>query len=133
MIIGKKFEFHACHKLAHPERSKEVNEETYGACYGMHGHTWKFLVEIEGSVNEFGWIMNFSELKKLVNKKVLSKLDHHDGDIGEVIGMIPTAENLAKWIWNQLEKDIEWTGQKLRKVKIYETDTSYAKYYGNEK
>jgi 6-pyruvoyltetrahydropterin/6-carboxytetrahydropterin synthase len=127
MIIGRKFEFHAAHRLNNPNISDKENKETYGACNGIHGHTWKFLVEVEGEPNKYGWLMNFSELKKIVNEKVINKLDHQM--INNIVH-IPTAENLAIWIWDQIASEIASKGCALRKVKIYETDNSYAKYYG---
>jgi 6-pyruvoyltetrahydropterin/6-carboxytetrahydropterin synthase len=45
-------------------------------------------------------------------------------------GIIPSTENLAIAIWNQLAPHI--TGCKLHCIKLYETENIYAEYYGEE-
>ena len=47
-------------------------------------------------------------------------------------GMQPTTENLVILIWQQLEQAIEAEGCKLHAIKLWETETIYAEYYGEQ-
>lgn len=113
MIIGKHFEFEASHKL--PDKA------IYGACSKLHGHTYKLTVEVEGEITPFGWVMNFKELKEVINRKVISAFDHNY--INDIIA-IPTAENMLVWIKEQIEPELS---TKLKSLTLYETSNSYAK------
>lgn len=115
MIIAKHFEFEAGHQLP--------NIECYGACRNLHGHTYKLTIEIEGIVNEYGWVMNFKDLKAIIKPKVIDVLDH--SFINDIIP-ISTAENIIIWIEKQIKNDIEQFA-KLKSITLYETSNSYAK------
>jgi len=116
MIIAKHFEFEAAHQLP-PEI------ECYGACRKLHGHTYKLTIEIEGIVNEYGWVMNFKDLKAIVKPKVIDILDH--SFLNDTV-VLSTAENLILWIEKQIKTDIE-VYAKLKSITLYETSNSYAK------
>lgn len=114
--IAKHFEFEAGHQLP--------DEECYGKCSMLHGHTYKLTVEIEGKINEKGWVINFKDLKKIVNEKVIDKLDHTF--LNELIDL-PTAENILVWILGMIEVPITLLGCKIKSLTLYETSNSYAK------
>lgn len=113
--IGKIFEFDACHHLG--------NDKIYGKCSNLHGHTYKMEIEITGEINQYGWICNFSELKELVSAFILDKYDH--AYINDFIDM-PTAENMIFDIYSILDNKLQEKNLILRKIKLYETSTSYA-------
>ncbi|MFC1655463.1 6-carboxytetrahydropterin synthase QueD [Patescibacteria group bacterium] len=114
MLVTKKFKFDAAHFLTN----------YHGKCEKLHGHTYKLQVTVEGDVKEDGMVMDFVELKKIVNERVISKLDH--SSLNDTIEN-PSAENIAIWIWNRL-KDI--SEAKLYEVKVWETATSFVTYRG---
>ncbi len=116
MIIAKHFEFEAAHSLP--------NEECYGACSNLHGHTYRLTIEIEGDINKYGWVMNFKDLKHIVKSKVIDVLDH--SNINDIIA-IPTAENMIIWIEKQIKDDFTQYNTKLKSIILYETSNSYAK------
>ncbi len=90
MLVTKEFKFDAAHHLT----------KYHGKCERMHGHTYKMQVTIEGEVQENGMVLDFVVLKNIVNKQVISKVDHHNlNDLLEN----PTTENLVVWIWEQLQ------------------------------
>lgn len=115
MFVTKEFTFDSAHYLP----------DYHGKCETMHGHTYKMHVTIHGEVQKDGMVMDFVELKNLVKKKVISKLDHQL--INDVI-KIPSAENIAIWSWEQLEKDIP-----LYEIKVWETPTSFVTYRKSKK
>src|SRR3990167_4811953 len=92
MIIAKQFEFEAAYQLP--------NEECYGACRNLHGHTYKLIIEVEGEIQKEGWVMNFKDLKKEVQDKVINILDH--SNINNIL-QLSTAENIIIWIAEQLK------------------------------
>ncbi|HOQ49489.1 MAG TPA: 6-carboxytetrahydropterin synthase QueD [Candidatus Kapabacteria bacterium] len=115
MIIAKCFEFEAAHQLP--------DQECYGACGNLHGHTYKLIIEVEGQINEYGWVMNFKDLKSIVKTKVVDVLDH--SFINDIIPL-STAENIILWIEQQIKADIEQYA-KLKSIVLFETSNSYAK------
>jgi len=90
MLLTKIFTFEAAHKLT----------KYHGKCERMHGHSYKLEVTIEGESQENGMILDFGVLKKIVKEQVLNKLDHYT--LNDIIEN-PTCENMAQWIWTQLE------------------------------
>jgi len=113
MLLTKIFTFHSAHFLPN----------YHGKCEDMHGHTYKMEVTIEGKPKEDGMIMDFKQVKEIVNKKVVDKLDHKL--LNDVIEN-PSAENIAIWAWDQLKNDLN-----LKQIKVYETSNSYVTYEGN--
>tara|TARA_B100000035_G_C21027824_1_gene566981 strand:+ start:508 stop:894 length:387 start_codon:yes stop_codon:yes gene_type:complete len=122
----------------------------------MHGHRYRFEAEIEGDVveasgvSEEGMLMDFSDVNSILMTHVHDIIDHafvvYEGDklarsacelMGEghrtvVVPFIPTAENLAKWAFEQVEPHIKTSyGNKLRLVAMHvrETPKSTASWY----
>jgi len=122
----------------------------------MHGHRYRFEAEIEGDVveasgvSEEGMLMDFSDVSSILMTHVHDVIDHafvvYEGDMlarsacesmGEghrtvVVPFIPTAENLAKWAFEQVEPHIKTSyGNKLRLVAMHvrETPKSTATWY----
>ena len=62
--IGRKFIFESAHQL---------NGEIYGRCGNLHGHRYELTIEIEGEVNQFGWICDFEELDEIA-KGIIRKV-----------------------------------------------------------
>lgn len=114
--IGKHFTFDASHQLP--------CNPIYGKCQNLHGHTYHLTVEIEGEINQEGWICNFSEVKEKVKELVIDVFDHkHLNDFFD----LPTAEVIAKSIFEVLSNSFvkEEKPFQLSKIILYETPTSY--------
>ncbi len=118
ITICKSFEFHAAHCLPDHE----------GKCKNLHGHTYLLQVEVSGPTktagSQSGMIMDFGELKKVVEEQVLTKVDHCN--LNDVLP-ITTAEymvySIRGWIRDCLPVDVE-----LERIRLYETGTSYAEW-----
>jgi 6-pyruvoyltetrahydropterin/6-carboxytetrahydropterin synthase len=118
MIIYKQFTFDAAHFLPKvPEGHK---------CRALHGHTYHLTVFISGAVlQEPGWVMDFSEIKA-VCRPVIDLLDH--ALLNEIGGLEnPTAENVARWLWQQFAGGLPG----LQKIELKETPTSGVVYEGD--
>lgn len=118
MEIYKDFSFDSAHFLPHvPDGHK---------CKNMHGHTYKLRVFVKGTPDpKLGWIMDFKELKDIVNP-LIDRLDHKL--INDIEGLEnPTAENITIWIW----KNIKPLLSNLSKIELYETPTTGVIYSGD--
>ncbi|MGE5518706.1 MAG: 6-carboxytetrahydropterin synthase QueD [Candidatus Dadabacteria bacterium] len=117
MEIYKEFSFDSAHYLSKvPEGHK---------CRNMHGHTYRLRVYLQGTPDpQYGWIMDFKELKDIVGP-VIDMLDHKV--INDIEGLEnPTAENITIWIWNQIKPLLPL----LHRVKLFETPTTGVIYSG---
>ena len=113
MKIRKDFTFDAAHNLI----------KYHGKCERLHGHTYKLAVILEGSIAQDGedMIIDFCEISSIVKAKIISRLDHCY--INDLISQ-PTAENIALWIWHELEHDLERENCRLFEIRLWETATS---------
>ena len=111
MFISKDFKFDAAHNLVH----------YHGKCEKLHGHTYRLRVVLEGTPDSEGMIIDFIELKQIVKDKVISRLDH--AYINDIIPQ-PSAENIAVWIWREIEDSVRRENCKLYEVHVWETETS---------
>ncbi|HEX5554053.1 MAG TPA: 6-carboxytetrahydropterin synthase [Chitinophagaceae bacterium] len=133
VYLTRKEHFNAAHKLYNPAWSKEKNAEIFGKCANenWHGHNYTLYVTIKGEVNaETGYLYDAKALSRLVDDKVLEKVDHRNLnlDVDFMAGKICSTENLAIAIWEQLEPHLE--GVQLHCIKLYETERIYVEYFG---
>ncbi len=139
VFITKQVHFCAAHKLYNPDWSKEKNEAIFGPCSNenWHGHNFDLYITIKGEPNkDTGFVMNFKDLKAIVNREIVEKVDHKNlnVEVPFMKGKMTSCENLIVAFWNILDPLIrDHSNQRagLHKLKLYETPTSYAEYYGN--
>jgi 6-pyruvoyltetrahydropterin/6-carboxytetrahydropterin synthase len=114
MRLDVEFYFAAAHRLPRYE----------GPCFRMHGHNYKFFIGLEGEVDPAtGMIADFGVIKQVVGEKVLAPADHQTlNDFLEN----PTAENIARWIWEALVADLPG----LVEVRLFEIPDSCVTYRG---
>jgi 6-pyruvoyltetrahydropterin/6-carboxytetrahydropterin synthase len=117
-----------------------------GACKNIHGHSYELQVTITTNHNILdyipapGFIVDFKELKLLVNNNIIKTLDHklvlsdaylainpaiktHENLVTWQVE--PTAENLLIYIMKNLLQKLP-AAVKLAKLKLYETKDSFA-------
>jgi len=115
--IFKAFTLESAHRLPNvPEGHK---------CARVHGHSFRVEIHVRGPVDEhLGWVMDFAELKSAFEPLFL-QLDHHY--LNDVPGLEnPTSENLARWIWRELQPRLP----RLSRVVVHETCTSGCSFSG---
>ena len=138
VYITKQVHFCAAHKLYNPCWSEEKNEEVFGPCANKnwHGHNFDLFVTIKGDPDpETGFVMNFKDLKQILKNEVLEAVDHKNlnVDVPFMKDKLTSVENLILEIWNILFPLVQHESggrATLHKLKLYETPTSYAEYYG---
>lgn len=116
--VTKRFEFSAAHQIYGYN----------GLCANVHGHTWFIEVTLVDNVYEdSGFVLDFKELKALVNDSILKELDHHM--INEVAQPLlrPTAETLLPYIYFKLFLDNKSeTFLPIHNIRLYESPDSWA-------
>lgn len=114
MLVTKIFYFDAAHFLPN----------YHGKCEELHGHTYRLDVIVSGEIRDGGMVMDFVELKELVRKYVLNKLDHKN--LNDILKE-PSAENIALFVWDALCDKFE-SGVSLFEVRVWEGRDSYVSY-----
>lgn len=125
--ITKEFDFDSSHRLVNKELSDEDNIKIFGKCNNIpsHGHTYKLWVTVSGEEKN-GMIVNFLDLKDVVNKNVIDVFDHHFiNDLDCMKEKISTCENMLDVIWNLLYLPFKQMNLTLVKIKLSETPTSW--------
>ena len=113
VIVARAFDFQAAHHLPrHP-----------GKCRNLHGHSYRLVVRCAGDVDpKSGMVLDFADVKAVVEERILSVVDHTLlNDLMEN----PTAENVAAWIWDELELHLP-----LDEIRLYETPYCYVVHRG---
>lgn len=125
ITIGKRFSFSAAHRLPLHE----------GLCKNEHGHNYVLEVEVEGALQSSGssqnMVLDYGDLKKLVNDKILQWADHCNLNkiyTGAEEMNVTTAENLAFDFAIRLKKTLENMGVKLTRVRLQETPDTWAEW-----
>jgi 6-pyruvoyltetrahydropterin/6-carboxytetrahydropterin synthase len=117
--VTKLFEFEACHNL--PGYN--------GDCSRMHGHSYKLEVTVTsfrngklGELDNMGMIVDFKELKAVVKREILDKVDHQTLN---TLYPLPTAEIMVSDFYSKLSIALP-IDIKIDCVKLWETSSSYA-------
>jgi 6-pyruvoyltetrahydropterin/6-carboxytetrahydropterin synthase len=129
--IVRREHFSAAHVLGRPEWSEARNREVFGPCANPlgHGHNYLLEVEVAGPIQpETGMVMNLRDLKQVLEREVLSKVDHRhlNQEVDFLHGINPTTENLARAIWEVLRGHLP-AGCEHR-VRIFETERNSVEY-----
>lgn len=107
--VSKRMEIAGAHNLKLSYESK---------CENLHGHNWIITVYCKSNtLNEDGMVIDFKHIKNMIS----DKLDH--SYINDVVNCNPTAENIAKWICDQVPYCYKVSVQESEgNVAVYEVD-----------
>ena len=143
--LTKEFTFESAHAL----------EGYDGKCRHIHGHSYRFYVTVIGEPvtdpanPKCGMVMDFGELKALVNEEVVEPMDHAfvmrrtesadavDRVLCEGFGNVvlvdyqPTCENMLADFAERISRRLP-AGVALYSLKMYETATSFAEWYAED-
>ncbi len=131
--ITRQVHFNSAHRLHNPSKSQEWNVAHYGLCTNphWHGHNYVLEVTLRGRPDpDTGYIMDLSQLKKILHRAVVDKCDHHNlnDEVDFLRGVIPSTENLVIAFWNEIAPHIK--AGRLHCVRLYETPRNFAEYHG---
>jgi 6-pyruvoyltetrahydropterin/6-carboxytetrahydropterin synthase len=101
-----------------------------GECARLHGHTFKVDVIVQGeALDPIGIVYDFKELKDRVNE-ILDRFDHrHINAIPPFDTVTPTAENLANYLYHELQRGGGFPpGVKIKQVNVWESENACISY-----
>jgi 6-pyruvoyltetrahydropterin/6-carboxytetrahydropterin synthase len=133
MRITRRVEFCAAHAYRNPRWSEAENRRVFGKATNLHGHNYVLEVTVEGMPSPVtGMVMDLKALKDLITDAVVERLDHRNltVDVPEFRETIPTTENLAVWIWRQLQPRL--TECRLQRIRLREDLSYWVDYLGDE-
>lgn len=107
--ISKRIEVAGSHKLNLSYESK---------CSNLHGHNWIITIYCKAKeLNGDGMVMDFKHIKDRIH----SYMDHQN--LNELFDFNPTAENIAKWIVDEIPTCYKASVQESEgNIAIYEED-----------
>jgi 6-pyruvoyltetrahydropterin/6-carboxytetrahydropterin synthase len=109
-IISVERHFRASHQLILPDGSKEP----------VHKHDWVVIADVGSNrLNSMGIVMNFQTLQAMIDKIVTGFNNTALESIGYFQQNNPSAENVAKYIYNKLRIELP-EGVKLRNIRVVE-------------
>ena len=128
--IDRRAQFSASHRYWLPELSEAENFERFGACARSpgHGHNYVLYVSMAGDLDEYGMVLNLSDVKHVIKKEVTSQLDFSllNDAWAEFQETLPTTENIARVVWQRLAPHLP-----LVRIQLFEHPELWAEYYGN--
>jgi 6-pyruvoyltetrahydropterin/6-carboxytetrahydropterin synthase len=142
--VSKQFNFEAAHALWNYD----------GKCKNIHGHTYKLFVTVIGKAKDEpgtpknGMVMDFGDLKKIVNEKIINIYDHalilnKKAPVKKIetgsqmferfirTEYQPTCENMVRNFALTIKRALPKT-VRLHSVRLYETETSYAEWFAED-
>jgi 6-pyruvoyltetrahydropterin/6-carboxytetrahydropterin synthase len=128
--------FNAAHKLWVDQWTDAQNQEVFGKCANKnwHGHNYNLHVTIKGWPDPLtGFVMDVKKLSVIIREQVTEHLDHSNLNLDVSFipaGLQPTTENLVIIIWQRIAPALEGLSCSLHAIKLWETETIYAEYYG---
>jgi 6-pyruvoyltetrahydropterin/6-carboxytetrahydropterin synthase len=133
VYVTRRETFSAAHRLYNPSYNDKKNLEVFGKCSNpeWHGHNYVLEVTVAGEPDEkTGFVIDLKILKKIINENILEKVDHKNlnTETDFLKDVIPSAENIAKAIFNELKNKLP--SGKLFSVKLFETEKNIVEYRG---
>ncbi len=143
--LTKEFTFESAHAL-----------ESYdGACREIHGHSYRLFVTVKGEPikdldnPKCGMVIDFGDLKRVVNKHIIDRLDHSfvmrrspkseallealNAQFSSVIlvDYQPTCENMLSEFAALIAPELP-EGVELFSLRLHETATSFAEWFASD-
>ncbi len=118
--VTVKTQFSAAHRL----------RDYAGKYENLHGHNWTAITTVEAKeldAMEVG--VDFVKVRARVNE-ILSKLDYQNiNEVPPFDKKNPSAENIARWVFDALAEEINTEAVRVKRVEIKETEDTGAAYF----
>ena len=143
--LTKEFSFESAHAL----------DGYDGLCREIHGHSYRLFVTVKGEPScvegdpKLGMVMDFGDLKRIVNGEIVDRLDHafvlRDSEQNEelkamlgakfnkvvLVDYQPTCENMLSDFAARLQRALP-SKVELYSLRLHETATSYAEWFAED-
>jgi 6-pyruvoyltetrahydropterin/6-carboxytetrahydropterin synthase len=118
VAVTKIFTFDSAHRL----------DDYIGKCANLHGHTYKLEVTIKGRTDHRGIVVDFGDIKSIVNEQIIGKYDHRF--LNDLMEFNTTAENMVVHFFELIDTYLQQidnaTPVRLMKCRLWETPSCYA-------
>jgi 6-pyruvoyltetrahydropterin/6-carboxytetrahydropterin synthase len=103
-----------------------------GKCEELHGHNFKVEVILAApDLNKSGLLIDFRVVKKWLSV-ILDQMDHkHLNELPNFAGINPSAENIAKYIYDQMKPKATESQVRIARIKVWESENAAITYIGN--
>jgi 6-pyruvoyltetrahydropterin/6-carboxytetrahydropterin synthase len=132
--LTRRVTFAAAHRYRIAEWSDEKNEQTFGLCArpSFHGHSYVCDVTVAGDIDpKTGFCVDLGVLDRILAAEVRERFDHRNInlDVPEFADgkLVPTGENLARFIFERVERALGKTAMVVR-VTVAEDSTLSTSY-----
>lgn len=120
--LGRRYRFHAAHRLESLELSPQQNLSIFGKCNrpDPHGHTYKALVTVRGELDPLTETAFDLGCLDEIAAGIFGELDYTyiDQDIPAFAGMPSTGENIAAYLFERFAGRLPGA---LQEVRLWET------------
>ena len=100
-----------------------------GKCERLHGH--HYVVEAGlafDDVGPGGMAFDFGDAKRHL-RRIAERLDHNNiHDLPPFTELEPSAENQARWIFEEMQRELGAVAEHLAYVRVWETPNQWAQY-----
>jgi 6-pyruvoyltetrahydropterin/6-carboxytetrahydropterin synthase len=116
--------------VKHHFSSAHMLNNYLGECKNLHGHNWKVKVFARAEeLNNIGISLDFKEFKSIV-KNEIDKFDHMFlNDHPSFKEINPTAENIARTIYNELADKVNSNNLKIYMIEVWESENNGMRYF----
>lgn len=132
--LTRRVTFAAAHRYRIAEWSDAQNEATFGACSraSFHGHGYVCDVTVSGAIDPVtGFAVDLARLDAVLHAEVRDRFDHRNInlDVPEFADgkLMPTGENLARFIWERVQAALG-ESPRVTRVVVAEDATLSATY-----
>lgn len=130
--IGKEYKWEMSHRL--PFHT--------GPCKNIHGHTYKLIIELEGTLVNDAMVVDYYDVDKIF-KPIIMQLDHaflcdkddkliieflkENGFKHYIMDYLTTSENIVSFFIDVATKEFKsYDNLHSLKIRVYETEDAYA-------
>ena len=136
-FLTRRITFAAAHRYRRPDWSDTENERVFGLCArsSFHGHSYVCHVTVRGEIDPVtGMLVDLGALDRVLAVEVRERFDHRNInlDVPEFADgkLVPTGENLARFIFERVERGLAGTA-KVTEVTIAEDESLSCSYRGD--
>ena len=124
-FLTRRVSFAAAHRYRIATWSDERNEQVFGLCArpSYHGHSYVCDVTVRGEIDETtGMVIDLGVLDRMLDVEVRQRFDHRNinvdvAEFGEG-RLVPTGENLARFIYERIAAALRTANATARVVKV---------------
>ena len=125
LILRRRYEFSASHRLHLPELDDDANAELFGKCSNPNGHGHNYEVEVQIASDREHDTISVARVDEVVNREVIDHFDHKhlNLDVDDFRDRVASVENIAARCVELLRDPIQKVQDTIRldAVTVWET------------